>query len=232
MWPFSSSVETQRLRLLKQCRSGPLHDFYSHPFPNDATPIQHISFAVLDLETTGLDLKKDHVISIGLIEINNMGIQLDTAWHQIIKTRHDIPEDSAIIHQITDDQVVSGIELQTAIETLLLRCQKRVLIAHHASIELGFINKICMKLYNENFIIPTIDTVYLARRQLRLQQEHYPAETLRLFNLRKRYGLPAYKAHNALSDALSTAELFLALVNDLYPGLDCKLKDLLTHHRK
>ena len=34
---------------------------------------------------------------------------------------------------------------------------------------------------------------------------------LRLFNLRERYHLPNYKAHNALSDAISTAELFLAL---------------------
>ena len=63
-----------------------------------------------------------------------------------------------------------------------------------------------------------------------LQREQVTLEknSLRLFNLRERYKLPAYKAHNALSDALSTAELFLALMADLYPGLDCRLKDLLT----
>jgi DNA polymerase-3 subunit epsilon len=32
------------------------------------------------------------------------------------------------------------------------------------------------------------------------------------------YGLPQYKAHNALYDALATAELFLAMAAEIAPG--------------
>ena len=229
MWPILPGLESRRSRILKRCQQGVLHDFYSHGFIDKKTPVQNITFTVLDIETTGLDLARDHVISIGLIDIKNLGIQLNTSWHQIVQTRHNIPEDSAVIHQITDDRIATGITLSTAMKYLLQRLQGKVLIAHHASIELGFINKICQALYNETFIIPTIDTQCLAERQIKRRQDHIKSGSLRLFNLRKHYGLPAYKAHNALSDALSTAELFLALVNDLYPKQDCKLKDLLTH---
>ena len=85
---------------------------------------------------------------------------------------------------------------------------------------------ICNEFYGQDFVIPTIDTRQLAERQLRREQVVLKENSLRLFELRDRYELPAYKAHNALSDALSTAELFLALVADLYPSLNCRLRDI------
>ena len=52
---------------------------------------------------------------------------------------------------------------------------------------------------------------------------------LRLFNLRPRYNLPRYKAHNALSDAIATAELFMALAAEMAPGgHNCELRQFLT----
>lgn len=228
MWQKLFGLEAKRVRLLRQCQPGPLHDYYLHAFPDKCTRIHDVNFAVLDFETTGLDFDRDHIISIGVIGIENLGIQLNTSWHQIVKTSHEMPPDSAVIHQITDDMVAEGITLNEAMQELLLRLKGNVLIAHHASIELGFINKISQSLYNQEFIIPTIDTQLLAKRQMQRQHDVIKAGALRLFNLRKKYGLPAYRAHNALSDALATAELFLALLNDLYPKQDCRLKELLS----
>jgi len=228
MWPKLMGQNARRERLLKQCQPGHLCDYYQQPFPDKNTRIQDATFAVLDFETTGLDIGNDQIISIGIIKIEKLGIQLNTSWHQIVKTSCDIPQETAVIHQITDDMVADGIELHEAMQALLFRLKGNVLIAHHASIELGFINKICLALYNQKFFMPTIDTQRLAKRQLLRQRDVIKEGTLRLFNLRKKYGLPAYKAHNALSDALATAELFLALLNDLYPQQNCRLKDLLT----
>ena len=47
-------------------------------------------------------------------------------------------------------------------------------------------------------------------------------------NLRPRYNLPQYKAHNALSDALATAELFLAMADNLYPEKPIPLGEFLS----
>jgi len=216
------------MQLQKKTQPGPLKDYYLQRVANYKVPVREAGFVVLDFEATGLDINKDHIISIGLIEIQNMGIHLNTAWHQIVKTSQDMPQNTAVIHQITDDMVAEGENLEVAMSTLLQRLKGKVMIAHHANIELAFLNKITQVLYGQKFIIPVIDTQLLAQRQLQRQQGHFRIGALRLFNLRNSHGLPAYKAHNALSDALATAELFLALANDLYPKMDCTVKDLLT----
>lgn len=229
MWFTSSGLNKKRQRILEKTPAGILHDFYQTPFPDSKSKITDIPFAVLDFETTGLDIKYDHLVSVGLIEINQLGIDMSSAWHEIIKTSRDLPEQSTVIHEITDDMVHQGQDVNVVFETLLKRLQGRVLIAHHAQIELGYLKKVSKELYQQDFIIPVIDTQVLAQRQLQREQVSLEEKSLRLFNLRQKYKLPAYKAHNALSDAVSTAELFLALMADLYPGIDCRLKDLLTN---
>lgn len=229
MWSTLFGNEAQRKRLLKHTPAGPLHEFYSHAFPDPKTPINDVPFVVLDFETTGLDIKKHHIVSIGLVEIKQLGILLNTTWHQLVKTSHDMPQDSAVIHQITDDMVAQGLEFAQAMAELLPKLQGKVLIAHHAPLEYGLLNQACQALYQQRFVMPTVDTLVLGKRRLQRQHEVIHEGALRLFNLRERYNLPVYKAHNALSDALATAELFLALVNDLYPALNCRLNDVLTN---
>ena len=51
---------------------------------------------------------------------------------------------------------------------------------------------------------------------------------LRLFNLRPHFGLPQYKAHNALYDALATAELFLAMAAEMAPNGNYKIGDFIN----
>jgi len=48
-----------------------------------------------------------------------------------------------------------------------------------------------------------------------------------LFNLRRTYNMPAYKAHNALMDAIATAELFLAMVSKIASNKNASLRDFL-----
>lgn len=230
MWSTLFGLEARRVRLLKQCPEGPLYDYYQQTFPDKKSDVKHLTFSVLDFETTGLDTKKDHIISMGLVEIEKLSIDLNTSWHQIIKTKREMPQDTTIIHHITDDMVAAGMELNIAMRQLLGRLKGKVLIAHHATIELGFLNKVCLSLYKQEFLIPTIDTQILAGRLLQRQHQTIQQGSLRLFNLRNRYGLPVYKAHNALSDALATAELFLALLNELYPQHNGQLKDLLSRN--
>jgi DNA polymerase-3 subunit epsilon len=76
--------------------------------------------------------------------------------------------------------------------------------------------------------MPTIDTQVLARRRFERRDQPYQPKDLRLFNLRTTYGLPRYQAHNALSDALATAELFLALTADMAQNGHCRLNELMS----
>ena len=58
--------------------------------------------------------------------------------------------------------------------------------------------------------MPVIDTQAIAKRTLERRDQTFRPQELRLAALRRRHHLPRYRLHNALSDALAAAELFLA----------------------
>ncbi len=101
------------------------------------------------------------------------------------------------------------------------------MLVHFNKIEQGFLDAACKKLYASPFIIPTIDTLVLSQRLMQKRNHAIEPSSLRLFNLRDNYRLPHYKAHNALNDALTTAELFLALEAEVTPRGSTRLKDLM-----
>ncbi len=210
-WQPWHNLEQQRQAMLDKAPSGPLQNYFATPFPPANRDIREIRFTVLDFETTGLDPTQDELLSFGLVRMDQMAIQLGTAQHELIVPKGEIPESSAIIHEITDDQAAEGIELKQALKILLSRLAGTVLIAHYAKIELGFLDAACQQLYGCPFFIPTVDTLLLGRRWIENRNLYIQQSDLRLASLRTRFALPRYKAHNALTDAVATAELFLAL---------------------
>lgn len=222
------SKEVQRKRALAKASHPVMQEYLSSPLQHKNTPADALEVVSLDLETTGLDPKKDSLLSFGLVEIKHQGILLNTAWHEIIRIEQDIPEASAVIHHITDDQAAGGKTLEFLLPKLLQQLAGKIMLVHYANIEQNFLDAACRKLYGSPFIINTIDTLQLGQRLMSLRNHNIQSGNLRLFNLRPLFGLPMYKAHNALYDALATAELFLAMSRELHPRGDFRLKDFLS----
>jgi DNA polymerase-3 subunit epsilon len=107
----------------------------------------------------------------------------------------------------------------------------RVLLAHHVRVEYGFLDRACRRLYGQPLLVRVADTQVLARRALERGNQNYGGGELRLGALRSRYHLPRYPAHNALSDALAAAELFLALTARHRPGHRVPLKQVTVRIR-
>lgn len=213
---------------LKKTDSSVMRDFLEQPYVSRRKLIKEVEIVSLDIETTGLDSKKDAVVSIGLVQISDLGIKLNTCWHQIIKTNKGLPGKSVVIHNITDDETAEGITIEDAIPELLLRLKGKIVLVHNSNVEQGFINEICQKLYQTDFVMRIIDTQVLAKRSFDRKNITYKPGELRLFNLRKFYKLPPYKAHNALLDAIATAELFLAMLPTISTSENARLSDFLS----
>lgn len=218
----------KRRQLLKNTTSSVMRDYFSTPFVCKNNQITDIDIVSIDFETTGLDKQKDCVISVGFVDIVNLGINLQSATHQLVKCDTQLPEESVIIHQITDNELVNADSVEVVLQSLLERLRGKVLLAHNAEIEMCFLNKMCQEVYGSDFLIPVIDTQYLAKRSFDRKSIDYKGSDLRLFNLRKSFNMPAYKAHNALMDAVATAELFLAMVNKISPKSNAKLREFLS----
>lgn len=224
MWQRFLGLDFRRRRLLRRVSPGPLRDYLATPFPDRAADYRGVRFVALDLETTGLDPRRDEILSIGMVDFRAGRIELGTAAHYLVSPTRAIPARSAVIHQITDDLAAQGQPLSDVLPPLLARLAGGVLLGHHIRVEREFLDVACRRLYGAPFLMPLADTEALIRRWLEQRNQPFAARDLRLHALRERYGLPRYKAHNALTDALATAELFCAFAAKRDLGRKAPLK--------
>ena len=220
--------EYQRKRALAKAAPGPLTDYLATGFADRNADCRDMEIVAIDLETTGLNPKKDAILSIGLVNIDRWGIKLSTAWHRIVRIDTAVPGETAVIHHITDDQAAAGSPLSELLPEVLARLAGKPMLVHYSPIEQNFIDAACRQLYGAPFVTLIIDTLEIGQRIFERRNHLIQPGDLRLFNLRPRYNLPQYKAHNALCDALATAELFLAMADNLYPGKACPLGEFLS----
>jgi DNA polymerase-3 subunit epsilon len=215
--------EARRKRLLKKLPKGPLYDFLSIPFPSEETCFEDLPILSVDFETTGLNAVTDKLLSVGFVTIRQQQIKLGSCYHQVINTHDNLDPDNVIVHQITDQQKSQGLPLQTVIEALLKAMAGKVMLVHFAKIEKQFLKRACLELYGVSPPFLVIDTLAIEKRKLDKKDIAYDPQTLRLPALRRKYNLPNFHAHNALKDAIATAELLLAQQQNK----STKLKDLL-----
>jgi len=223
---FLNSVfgyDARRKRLLKQVPKGVLYDFLSVPFPSQETCLSDLPILSVDFETTGLNAITDKLLSVGFVDIDRRKIKLGSCYHQIINTEQRLEADNVVIHQITDQQKSQGKSLQVVVEDLLTALAGKVMLVHYARIEKQFLKQACLELYGVSPPLMILDTLAIAKRKLDQRDIAYDPQQLRLSALRHKYDLPNHFAHNALNDAVATAELLLAQQK----SASIKLKDLI-----
>ena len=217
------------MRALRTAAPGPVRDHLSVPLPAVATALDDLKLLALDLETTGLDPRRDRLLSFGWVPVDGGEVVLGQACAFVVRGQGaqdagvaggavggavgEGVGQSATVHGLTDDDLAQGVPLADALAALLDALAGRALLAHYASVETGFVGAACRRLWGVAPAFVVVDTLELERRALaaggRWRQEPDPG-ALRLWAARERRGLPLYPAHEALTDALACAELYLA----------------------
>jgi len=222
-----NGYEVRRKRLLDKVPEGPLREFLSVPFPTPETLIEDTPILSVDFETTGLHAINDKLLSVGCVSLEQGQIKLPTCYHQVIRSKGELKASNVVIHQITDDIKERGAQLAKVVEALLAALAGKVMLVHFGRIEKQFLAQACIELYGMAPVYPMIDTLALAKRRFDKSDTPYDPSELRLSNLRDRYQLPRHYAHNALSDAVATAELLLALIHHKRRKHPARLQDFL-----
>ena len=197
--------ERKRKKLLQQCTDPNMLAYLKSQEKSSRT----CEILAVDLETTGLNEKQDEIISIGWVLIRDSKILVSSSHHQLVNAKIDMNQ-TAIIHGITDDDLQSGKNLKPVLDYFLKHLHGRTLLAHNVNVEQGFLNDACKKVYGVEFLAPLLDTMLIEKNKITRTDKMIRTGELRLAVCRERYHLPVYKAHNALSDALACAELYLA----------------------
>ena len=182
-----------------------------------------IDYCVIDVETTGLNLKDDEIISIGAVQIHMGRITVEDNFYREVRPYRSPSIPSVQIHGLRGIDLESIAPIETVIPDLMAQIGGRVLIAHAAWIEYAFLKR---HLRGLTFSKQIIDTAALARAlgYRTGVNGHEPS----LESLARRIQLPVYAPHNALGDALTTAVVFLALATGLERELQTRGESVLT----
>jgi len=182
-----------------------------------ARPWQAAVYWALDLETTGLDPATDHVLSVGLVPVRGGTIRYGERFHRLVRPPelHGIPTHGLRAHHILPGELESSPPLAAVLPEVDRRVREGVLLLHHAALDLAFLRRGYAAASLEWPRPPVVDTVDLLERAHRARHGFDPGAPpapASLSRAREAYGLPLHRAHDALADAVATAELFLALV--------------------
>lgn len=187
---------------------APLKALLSEPLSR--TEFADTRYVVIDLETTALDAGKGEIASIAWVVIEGGAIHLSQSRYYHVALEKGVGR-SAVFHHLTDTDLKQGVPIEIAMSALLADLPGSTLVFHNAQLDMSFINKACRSLWGAPLLLPVEDTLQLEHKKLSRQTEMVRPGALRLFQCRQRYGLPDVSLHDALGDALATAELWLAM---------------------
>ena len=211
----------QHFAALAETASDPrLKAFYAQGSPPGDMPLQEVPMAALDVETTGLNPLQDGIVSIGIVPMTMTTIQSSLSRYWVVHPDVDLTPESVTIHSITHAQIETAPDLDVILDEVLQALAGRIIIVHCRDIERRFLNASLKVRIGEGIQFPVIDTMELEARLYRkpvsllgrLWGRRARPTSIRLADSRARYGLPRYRSHHALTDALACAELLQAQV--------------------
>jgi DNA polymerase-3 subunit epsilon len=194
----------------------------------EADRLENTPLIAVDLEMTGLDADKDQIIALGWTQIDGGRIHFASNRHLLIQTGQSVGQ-SATIHELTDDEVAQGEPIENGLQALFEAAHGRLWLFHHASLDVAFLQQACRSWAGVALPLMAIDTMQLELTLRRRRGLPVSRGDLHLGNLRKRYHLPEYAAHNALTDACATAELLLAIAQHVEPLESLRLRPQLQY---
>ena len=171
-------------------------------------PWREVEYAVVDLETTGLDLKRDEIVSYGAAVVRDGRIIVAEDTYAQVSPSCDLSPESVCVHTLRQVDVANAPPLADAVAVLAPLISGRVLVAHASWIEESFLTR-AFRRNGAALNSPIVDTAAMARAHgLAPSRSRGEPE---LESLAGQLRVPVVSPHHALGDAITTAEVFLAL---------------------
>ncbi len=182
-------------------------------FPVDRVlPVTEAQYVILDTELTGLDEKKDSIVSIGAVRMHGGRIDLGETFYRLASPRTALKSESVVIHGITPAEVEFKPEISSVLPEFLDFCGQDALVGHFVSIDLGFINLEAKRLQGSALSNPVLDTFtmyeWLRKRHEFRDRFLSSRHAYKLYDIAKIFGISVNGGHNAEVDAFITAQLF------------------------
>ncbi len=182
-------------------------------------------FASLDFEATGLDFTRDAIVSFGVVPVRGGRVVLADAVHQLVDPEVPPSVPSQKIHELRPQDLAGAPRIEQAKGVLRDALRGRYLLVWYADVEVHFLSAI-FGTSARSWRRRTIDV-----RNLAIEADGGPRSARREFGYglswaAGRLGVPVASPHDALDDALVTAQAFLILAGRLPTGPEPTVRDL------
>lgn len=165
---------------------------------------------VIDTETTGLDVKKDEILSIGAIKVRGNKILSSEAFEVYVKNTKSINAKSISLHGIRECDLKNAKNIDEALEEFLYFIGPRALVGYYLEFDVAMINR---------YLMPKLG-ITLPNKMIEISEIYYDKTIklipqgnidLRFDTILKKCKIPNMGQHNAINDAIMTAMIYLKL---------------------
>ena len=163
-------------------------------------------YVAFDLETTGLSSQKDEIIEIGAVRMQG-GKELDR-FQTFVNPRRRLEQKIVELTGITDAMLADAPSIETVLPEFLEFVGDRVLVAHNADFDTGFIREACRK-QGLSYGFTSVDTLILSQNLL----PHL--NKFKLDVVSNALSLPDFNHHRAGDDAVTCGLIFHKLTDKL-----------------
>lgn len=167
-------------------------------------------YVSIDCETTGLDTKKDEILSIGAVRIKNNVLQTSESLHLLVRPEGSISAESIKVHHLRHCDLAGAMGLNEALERLLHFIGPRPLVGYYLEFDTAMVGKGVKPLLG----------IGLPNRQIEVSALYHDYKVelipqafidLRFDTILKELNLPSLGKHSALNDAIMAALIFIKL---------------------
>ena len=207
------------------------HDLSLHDRPHQPvaatqkTALAELPALVLDTETTGLEVARDRVISIGAVRAQGTRLFRTAALNLLVNPGRSIPNRTIAIHGISNAMVAEAPAFAAIADRVSESTRGLVLIGHHIGFDVGMLQHEMRLCGREWSPVAALDIMLL-------YSGIFPdRRALTLDEMAADMGVPVIGRHSALGDALTTAEIYVRLVAGLAARGIVTLGDALAFQR-
>lgn len=169
----------------------------------------------VDCETTGLNPNRDEIISIGAVRIVGNRVMTSERFSLLVKpSSKAISADAVKVHQLREQDVAQGVDIDEAMQRLLRFIGPRPLVGYYLEFDVALINRAIFPMLGVRLPQPKVEisALYYDWKQRTLPPyQHGASIDLRLATLMADLALPTRHAHDAVNDAIMAALAFVKL---------------------
>ena len=183
-------------------------DKFTYLFENSSNE----EFVCFDCETTGLDPKKDDIISIGAVTIKNNTIVSSKKFVRFVKPKTKLQAEAIKVHHIRECDLESAEDIDDVILEFIDYIGNKPLVGYFLEFDIAMINKylktkLGIKLPNRAY---EVSAIYYDYKIEKIPQSNID---LRFDVIMEDLKIPTMGKHDAYNDALMTSLIFIKLLN-------------------